>query len=619
MQDLAFTLDDAGNIDAITDGVSSGLSQGFDQDDLNRVTTDAGAYGSKSYTYDEAGNRLTRTLSATTQTLAYKGSISAPSLTNYGGSAVSSTGSPGGSGSGLYIDVSLVRVAPSASVTAQIRNAPGGSGDWLALAAVGASSSSYLQWRYVGSGVHTLDWTVTMPSTPGEYEFRLFLNNGYTIAATSPPVTVASGFTSPTPLTWGGDSNRLLTHTGNTVTLDNAGNTTADPTENLSFVYDDHNRMVEAYVGATLKATYVYNGQGQRVKKVEATGAQRTFIYHYGLAGELLGETIYNSSGAKIGERDYLWLASLPLAQSERVFSGGSVTGSTFVYLHADQLNTPRLATNASGTVVWRWDSDAFGIGAANQDPDSDTNLVNISLRFPGQYLDEETGLHYNYFRDYDAVTGRYIESDPIGLAAGSNTYGYVAGNPLSGQDPSGLECVSANNVTICSHPDPFGPTFRIPTPPAFPATVGADRFLYHDYHVAVPIGCADPGVAFNELLNAPTPGSRAEAASEAGVTNDARPWFYPFANPVTSYLTKDLNTGLPLVVNITGPGSAFPPGYVARMVKNGVLHTYGEGGNWQQAPNLSGQVTQDFFNWLVWTRQSERLVQKAQQGCVCE
>jgi RHS repeat-associated protein len=316
------------------------------------------------------------------------------------------------------------------------RTLPGGSYDWLALAVEGSAMTSYLQWRYVGSGA---DWTVTTPSTEQEYEFRFFLNNGYTLHLASPTVTVTSNPGSGPSIPYGGGSNRIATHGGQTVTLDDAGNTTADPEEDLSFTYDDHNRMVEAYVDSVLQASYVYNGHGQRVKKIEATGAERTIVYHYGLSGELLGETIYSDAGAKIGERDYLWLDSLPIAQSEREFSGSTITDQQFVYLHGDQLNTPRLATDPTGEVVWRWDSDAFGIGEADVDPDSDTEEVNVRLRFPGQYWDEETGLHYNYFRDYDPVVGRYPQSDPIGLLGGINTYSYALNYPIGLYDPYGL------------------------------------------------------------------------------------------------------------------------------------------------------------------------------------
>ena len=112
---------------------------------------------------------------------------------------------------------------------------------------------------------------------------------------------------------------------------------------------------------------------------------------------------------------------------------------STVYAVQTDHLNIPRLVVDRNQVAVWRWDqADPFGNNVPNQDPDGNSITFEFPLRFPGQYFDKETNTHYNYYRDYDPAIGRYIQSDPIGLAGGINTYAYVDNNPLSKTDPTG-------------------------------------------------------------------------------------------------------------------------------------------------------------------------------------
>ena len=97
-------------------------------------------------------------------------------------------------------------------------------------------------------------------------------------------------------------------------------------------------------------------------------------------------------------------------------------------YVHNDHLGTPLKMTNEIGLVVWQAVYDPFGKATVNEDVDGDGKAVEMNVRFPGQYYDVESGLHYNYFRTYDPELGRYITSDPIGLFGGVNTFGYVGG-----------------------------------------------------------------------------------------------------------------------------------------------------------------------------------------------
>ena len=113
-----------------------------------------------------------------------------------------------------------------------------------------------------------------------------------------------------------------------------------------------------------------------------------------------------------------------------RRFAGRRTLAGGQFYIAPDHLGAPHLITGAGGVAVWLWNHDPFGNG--------DSLGATYELRFPGQFFDQATRLHYNYFRDYDPRTGRYIESDPIGLAGGINTYAYVGGNPISQIDPDG-------------------------------------------------------------------------------------------------------------------------------------------------------------------------------------
>jgi RHS repeat-associated protein len=180
--------------------------------------------------------------------------------------------------------------------------------------------------------------------------------------------------------------------------------------------------------------TYAHNGQGQRVLKDD--GSETLFAYDE--EGQLIGE--YDEYGAAIQET--VWFNGMPVAV---------LVGSNKYYVHTDHLGTPRAITNGN-TVIWRWESDPFGTTAAQEDPDGDLTNFTYNLRFPGQYFDGETGLHYNYFRTYDPSTGRYLESDPIGLAAGLNTYGYALQNPMQYTDPTG-EAVPIVVVACASNP----------------------------------------------------------------------------------------------------------------------------------------------------------------------
>ncbi len=227
-------------------------------------------------------------------------------------------------------------------------------------------------------------------------------------------------------------SNRLLglDNPARPLAHDAMGNITSDPETLGTATYDLAGRLV-AVLRASVTTSYTLNAMGLRVRKDSNSRSGERLIFVYDNMGHLLGE--YTYSGEAV--REYVWLGDTPVA----VFTPGTQAGDPprVYFIHADHLDTPRVVLDQAGGVRWRWHADPFGVYAADENP-AGLGMFTMPLRFPGQYFDRETGLHYNVMRDYDGTTGRYAQSDPIGLAGGINTYAYVGGNPVSRIDPDG-------------------------------------------------------------------------------------------------------------------------------------------------------------------------------------
>ena len=192
-------------------------------------------------------------------------------------------------------------------------------------------------------------------------------------------------------------------------TYDKMGNIIKD--EKHTYGYDGRNRLIS--IDDNIK--YNYNHNNRRVTKI-VNGVTTYFIYEGHM---LLGE--YNKDGNVINE--YVYFGSSPIAM---------ISDEKTYKIYSDHLNTPRRVADEDSKIVWKWESTPFG-------ETKPIGTLEFNLRFSGQYFDSETGTHYNINRDYNPVTGRYIQSDPIGLDGGFSTFAYVDGNPVLFVDLEGL------------------------------------------------------------------------------------------------------------------------------------------------------------------------------------
>jgi RHS repeat-associated protein len=235
-------------------------------------------------------------------------------------------------------------------------------------------------------------------------------------------------------------SHRLQSINGISRDYDNVGNTTRR--DGLNYRYNGRNGLSQVSSGRTTFYAASYNARGEREEKTVMAG-MTTLRFLYDEAGRL----IQTGNVPRIGltrtlkpEQRLLWLDDQLVGVKIKATSGAYA--GELLYAHTDHLGTPRALSRASNnSVVWRWplETSAFGQHPAQTDPDGDGQALTFNLRYPGQYFDSESGLHYNYFRDYEAGVGRYIESDPIGFEGGISTCAYVYSSSLIASDAVGL------------------------------------------------------------------------------------------------------------------------------------------------------------------------------------
>jgi RHS repeat-associated protein len=194
-----------------------------------------------------------------------------------------------------------------------------------------------------------------------------------------------------------------------------------DQSGTTNYAYDADNRLIQIRDAQSAIYTYYYDPFGKRLWK-DVNGVRTYFFYSdEGLIEE------YDRNGNELRGYGYepnsTWSANLLFQRK----------GTSYYWYQNDHLGTPQKILTTDGRVIWAAIYDSYGKAVLQ------VSEIENNLRFPGQYYDQETGLHYNYQRYYDPKTGRYLTPDPIGLGADINLFVYAANNPINEVDPSGL------------------------------------------------------------------------------------------------------------------------------------------------------------------------------------
>ena len=254
----------------------------------------------------------------------------------------------------------------------------------------------------------------------------------YTYDKTGNRTSLQRGTATAETYTYPWNNHRLGSVAGVARGYDAVGNTISIGGTAREFVYDSSDRLSQVKQNGVVNARYRYNALGERVAVENGAGSVLTYTL-YDEDGNWIGD--YDASGA--AQQQAIWFDDAPAG-----LLVGSGSAQAVMYVESDHLGTPRAVIDPTrNTAIWTWNakSEAFGNDPPNQDADLDGTAFVFNMRFPGQRFDAASGLVYNYFRDYDPATGRYLQSDPIGLGGGISSYSYVSGSPVQWVDPFGL------------------------------------------------------------------------------------------------------------------------------------------------------------------------------------
>ena len=246
--------------------------------------------------------------------------------------------------------------------------------------------------------------------------------------------------TSITPVSGG------ILGTSQAYTYDAMGNTVNNGLGD-TYTFDSLGRMSSANTGVAI-VSFAVGTNGLRTRKTTSPGAKDTF-YVYDDARRLIGAYTPHGRGGFTAKEELIYLGDdWKIVGTVRGQMVSGANGTVYPVL-SDQLGTPRVVLDpANGNARWTWEAkEAFGYQSPNEKPGQAQTFV-FNARFPGQWFDAETYLYQNGYRDYDPKVGRYVQSDPIGLGGGWNTYGYVGGSPTDAVDRLGLKLVEPSSNT---------------------------------------------------------------------------------------------------------------------------------------------------------------------------